>query len=79
MWGGSNLAFSFDLMSKFLVDMEALVGTRPLQMEQVERLLRFLKYTTVHDISFGLLTMFQLLYGSCSWGGWEVLCSRNCE
>ena len=44
MWAGPNLAFSFDLMSKFLVDMEALADTKPLQAAQMERLLRFLKY-----------------------------------
>jgi hypothetical protein len=44
MWAGANLAFSFDLMSKFLVDMEALVDTKPFQAAEMERLLRFLKY-----------------------------------
>ena len=44
MWAGPNLAFSFDFMSKFLVDMEALADTKPLQAAQIERLLRFLKY-----------------------------------
>jgi hypothetical protein len=44
MWAGPNLAFSFDFMSKFLVDMEALADTKPLQVAQIERLLRFLKY-----------------------------------
>jgi hypothetical protein len=43
MWAGPNLAFSFDFMSKFLVDMEALADTKPLQAAQIERLLRFLK------------------------------------
>lgn len=43
MWVGPNLVFSFDLMSKFLVDMEALVDTKGFQLDHLKRLLRFLR------------------------------------
>lgn len=47
MWSGHNLIFSFDLMSKFLVDMEALAAAgKPFQLEQMERLLRFLRFAS---------------------------------
>lgn len=44
MWAGPNLVFTFDLMSKFLVDMEALAEIQPFQMEHTERMLRFLRF-----------------------------------
>lgn len=44
LWAGPNLGFSFDLMSKFLVDIEALADAKPFQTEQMKRLLRFMRY-----------------------------------
>ena len=39
----SVLVFSFDLLGKFLVDMEELAAARSVQVAQVKRLMRFLR------------------------------------
>ncbi|KAL6068818.1 Serine/threonine-protein kinase smg1 [Balamuthia mandrillaris] len=42
LWGGSNLSFSYDLLSKFTLDMENLASYRSIHAQQIKRFLRFL-------------------------------------